>query len=167
MAPWITMKISIESISKTLREEYSSEAQRTALSERIFLQTSTPLIIDDNITAETFHQFFTGSKLRWEILGLVFTNLALALDSLMDSSDLQISNQERQSFARELTHASNIVVGFCTRAESLNDLIVWLLHGNAILLTLHYGDTSKFFQPSVFQLIFLKFDRSSCMVETW
>jgi hypothetical protein len=150
MAPWITMKNSIESISKTLRDEYPSEAQRTTLSENIFLQTFKPIVIEDNVTAETFHQSFTGSQLRWEILGLIFTNLALALDSLMDSSDLQISNQERQSLSRELTHASNLVVGFCARAESLNDLIVWLLHNNAILLTIQYGDTSKLFQTPGF-----------------
>lgn len=137
-APFITLKNSIESITKTLRDEYATDAQRLVLSERIFAQTFVPLVLDENTTAENLHESFTGSKLRWEILGVIFTYLSMG--TLMDSSDP--NSRERQLYTRELTHASNLCVGFCDRAESLNDILTWLLHGNAILLTFQYGDTS-------------------------
>lgn len=137
-APFITLKKSIESITRTLRDEYPSDAQRLVLSERIFSQTFVPLVLDENTTAENLHESFTGSKLRWEILGVIFTYLSMG--TLMDSSDP--NSRERQLYTRELTHASNLCVGFCDRAESLNDVLTWLLHGNAILLTFQYGDAS-------------------------
>jgi hypothetical protein len=141
--PFITLKNSIDSITKTLRDEYPTDTQRLVLAEKIFSQTFVPLVLDGNTTAENLHESFTGPKLRWEILGVIFTYLSMG--TMMDSSVL--NSRERQLFTRELTHASNLCVGFCDRAESLNDILVWLLHGNAMLLTFQYGDTSKLLNP--------------------
>jgi hypothetical protein len=144
IAPLITIKNSLGSIQKTLLE-YSTKSQRQRLAEEIFAQTFTPLVIDENCDAETLHLSFTGTKLRWEILGLLFTTLALG--TLLDHNELQTARLDRQNYTRELTHASNLCVSFCDRSESLNDLLIWLLHNNSILLTFQYGDASIDHRP--------------------
>lgn len=75
--PWVTLKKSLDSVVTTLRDDYPSERQRRILVKRIFAKTITPLRIDAAMTAEAFHESFTGPNLRWEILGLIFTYFAL------------------------------------------------------------------------------------------
>jgi hypothetical protein len=139
--PWITLKQSLDSIVNLLREDYPTDGERQLLAEKIFAQTFIPLRVDESTTAENFHKSFTGPKLRWEILGLVYTYLALG--SLITDSEPRLASLERQQFTLELTHASNLCVSFCDRAESLNDILVWLLYSNSILLTFQYGDASR------------------------
>jgi hypothetical protein len=135
--PWITLNNSLDSLQETL-QGCKTAAQRQFLAERIFTQTFIPLKIDESANAANFHLSFTGDKLRWEILGVLFTYLALG--SLLDNVEPQSACLERQQYTRELTKASNLCVSFCDRSESLNDVLVWLLHSNTILLTFQYGD---------------------------
>jgi hypothetical protein len=140
-APLITLKNSLDSIQNILNE-HSTKPQRLLLAEQIFCRTYTPLVVNEDMTAENFHLSFTGRELRWEIIGVLFTMLALG--SLLDSNEPQSLSVRlsRQQYTRELTRASNLCVSFCDRSESLNDLLIWLLHGNSILLTFQYGDAS-------------------------
>jgi chromatin structure-remodeling complex subunit RSC3/30 len=73
-----------------------------------------------------------------EILGVIFTYLAMG--SLMCDDISGPALLARQKYSHSLTHASNLCVSFCDRAESLNDPLIWLLHSNAVLLTLQYGE---------------------------
>jgi hypothetical protein len=141
IAPLVTLKNSLDSIQQTLNE-HSTKPQRLLLAEQIFGRTYTPLVVNENITADNFHLSFTGVELRWEIIGVLFTMLALG--SLLNSNGPQPNSVRlrRQQYTRELTAASGLCVSFCERSESLNDLLIWLLHSNSILLTFQYGDTS-------------------------
>jgi hypothetical protein len=124
VVPWITLEKAIDSILQTLRVDYTTKAQRLALVHRIFTKTGEPLELDEHVTAETLHESFTGDNLRWEILGILFTYLALG----MRTTEAYIAQKakKRQEFISELVHASNICASFCDRAESVNDLLVWL-----------------------------------------
>lgn len=122
--PWITLDKATDSIIKTLRENYHSETRRIRLVENIFAKTGEPLQLDEQITAGNFHENFTGPNLRWEILGILFTYLALGTEMAEIHSKQEA--MERRSIVAQYVHASNTCVSFCDRAESLNDLLVWL-----------------------------------------
>jgi hypothetical protein len=139
LAPLVTIKNSLSLLQKTLKE-HANRAQRLNLAEQIFANTFTPLIIDQTITPENLHLSIAGDKLRWETIGLLFTTIALS--SMLETNETQPTRQSRQRYTRELTHASNQCILFCDRSESLNDVLIWFLHGNAILLTFQYGDAS-------------------------
>ncbi|KUJ10214.1 uncharacterized protein LY89DRAFT_656902 [Mollisia scopiformis] len=140
LAPWISISRATDAIIKTLRDEYPTDSQRLLLAEKIFAKTGEPLEIDEHTTVETLHESFTGANLRWEILGILFTYLALGLKSTKLNTSQSLI--ERQELVGDLVHASNVCVSFCDRAESQNDLLVWLLYGSTCLVTIHYGDTS-------------------------
>ena len=53
-------------------------------------------------------------------------------------------SNEMVRFTEDMTYASNICVSFSDRAENLNDVCIWFLHNNIVLLTFRYGDTSEF-----------------------
>ena len=142
IAPLVTMRRAIDCILKTLKDEYKSEEQRQSLAETIFAQTFIPMVVEESTTAENFHELFTGAKLRWEIIGLILVYFAMGY--LIADSEQHLPSTERQKLSLEITHASNLCVSFCDRAESVNDLLVWLVHANGILLTFQYGDTSRF-----------------------
>lgn len=122
--PWITLDKAIDAITLTLSDKHPTDAQRLVLVEDIFANTGEPLELDEYVTAETLHKSFTGANLRWEILGLLFTYLAFGMQ--MTEGDTSQKVLKRQEITSELVHASNVCVSFCDRAESLNDLLVWL-----------------------------------------
>jgi hypothetical protein len=122
--PWVTLSNATDAIIKTLKDDYPTKAQRLVLVEKIFTNTEKPLEIEESITAETFHRSFTGANLRWEILGILFTSIALGLKAT--EGDTSQEAIEREKLNKELVHASNVCISFCDRAESLNDLFLWL-----------------------------------------
>jgi hypothetical protein len=144
VAPLITMKNSMDSLQKSL-DEHTTRAQRLLLAEQIFANTFTPLLIDQDITPENLHLSMTGDKLRWEIIGLLFTTIGLG--SMLENNEPQPTRLKRQRYTGELTHASNLVISLCDRSESLNDILIWLLHGNSVLLTFQYGEASTATPP--------------------
>ncbi|KAF2437123.1 hypothetical protein EJ08DRAFT_578120 [Tothia fuscella] len=138
--PWSMLKKSLDSLQSTLRQ-HPTKAQRYSLSKQIFTQTFIPLQVDEANTGGDFHLTFTGSKLRWEFLGVLFTYIALG--SLLDEDHVAgPPRSAKPSYTQDFTRASNLCISFCDRAESLNELLIWLLHGSSILLTFRYGDTS-------------------------
>lgn len=124
VVPWISLEKAADAVSETLRDEFTTPAHQLALVERIFKKTGEPLLLDEQVTAETLHETFTGPNLRWEILGVFFTFLALGLQDVEDDSHQQAT--EREEIIAQLVHASNTCVSFCDRAESSNDVLVWL-----------------------------------------
>lgn len=135
--PWITLDKAADAIISTLRDDFPTDDQRLELVENIFSNTGEPLKLDEEITADRLHETFTGPHLRWEILGIVFTYLALGTQIMEDDPNQRTF--EKQDFIAQLVHASNTCVSFCDRAESLNDLLVWLYeqttsHHNSVQL---------------------------------
>lgn len=122
--PWTVLDKAIDSVIQTLRDDFPTNVERLKLAENIFAKTGEPLELDEHITVDEFYQTFTGPNLRWEILGILFTYLALGMQTAEGDSTLQAI--ERHEKISRLVHASNTCVMFCDRAESLNDLLVWL-----------------------------------------
>jgi hypothetical protein len=124
VVPWITLDKATDAITTSLKADFSTNAQRLKLVEKIFANTGEPLELDEKITAETLHESFTGDNLRWEILGIIFTYLALGIKAIEGETNQQAI--DRKELTSQLVHASNRCIWFCDRAESQNDLLVWL-----------------------------------------
>jgi hypothetical protein len=112
------------------------------LARKVFRQTFIPLEVDENTTPENFHLTCTGNKLRFELIGLVLVYYVMGC-LVADVNQMDFTSKKGGQYLLELTHASNLCVSFCDRTESLNDILLWLMHANIILLTFQYGDASK------------------------
>ena len=64
VVPWITLDKATDAITASLKTDFSTNAQRLKLVEKIFANTGEPLELDEKITAETLHESFTGDNLR-------------------------------------------------------------------------------------------------------
>ena len=139
--PWPTMSNCIDSIDVTLRA-CKTDQDWDLLSRKVFRQTFIPIDVNEKTTAEELHLACTGGKLRFEIVGLVLVYYIMGC-LIADVEQLEIANKHGGQYLLDLTHACNLCVSFCDRSESLNDILLWLLHANVILLTFQYGDASK------------------------
>lgn len=134
------------------------------LARKVFRQTFIPLEVDENTTPENLHLTCTGQKLRFEIIGVVLVYYVMGC-LVADMDQLDLSGKNGGQYLLELTRASNLCVSFCDRTESLNDILLWLLHANVILLTFQYGDASKLNDPGL--EILLTVYRSYGMATNW
>jgi hypothetical protein len=142
VTPWITMNKCLDAIDATL-SACRTEQDWDILARKVFRQTFIPIDVDENTTPESFHLTCTGPKLRFEIIGLVLVYYVMGC-LVADVDQMDFSSKKGGQYLLELTRASNLCVSFCDRTESLNDILLWLLHANIILLTFQYGDASKF-----------------------
>lgn len=131
----------LDSIDVTLRS-CKTEQDWEILARKVFRQTFVPIDVDENTTPETFHVACTGNKLRFEMIGVVLVYYVMGA-LVADVDQLELSGKNDGQYLLELTRASNLCVSFCDRTESLNDVLLWLLHANVILLTFQYGDASE------------------------
>lgn len=49
----------------------------------------------------------------------------------------------RRAFALEMIRLSDMCIALCEKSNAVNDLSMWLLHENLLLLTMQHGDSSK------------------------
>lgn len=135
------MKNCLDSIDTTLKA-CRTDQDWDILASKVFRQTFIPMEVDENTTPESFHLTCTGNKLRFEIIGLVLVYYVMGC-LVADTTQFDLSGKDSGQYLLGLTHASNQAVSFCDRTESLNDILLWMLHANVILLTFQYGDASK------------------------
>lgn len=112
--------------------------------------TQTALSIAPHLTAQNLSSCFTGTQLRWEWLALVFAwaglALSMSLPSTVESVDSYLPRDtSRLDFAAMLLQHSNASILLSRWGGPTNDLLVWALYENLVLLVSQHGDASKSF----------------------
>ncbi|KAL1596647.1 hypothetical protein SLS60_009295 [Paraconiothyrium brasiliense] len=122
---------------KTLEEQNPKELRR--MSERIWQNTLKPVsrLLNRHTSPREFCAAVTGENLRWEIVGMVVTLVALLCQSLSDADPIFCSHnaplEDRAALILRTHNASEICIGFCEDFAIVNDLYLWFLYENAAL----------------------------------
>lgn len=122
---------------KTLREQNPKDLRR--MSERIWQNTLKPVsrLLDRHTSPRVFCAAVTGENLRWEIVGIVVTLVALLCQSLSDADPIFCAKdaplEDRAALILRTHNASEICIGFCEDFAIVNDLYLWFLYENASL----------------------------------
>ncbi|KAF3033546.1 hypothetical protein E8E12_000688 [Didymella heteroderae] len=121
-------------ILKSSRDEDLRE-----MSAQVWNNTSRPLSqsLRRDTTARDFCTNVTGVDVRWEVIGLIVSLVALVAQSLKDGDpvfcSLDAAPVDRAELALSMHHASYMCVEFCDDIGVLNDLYLWLLYENCIV----------------------------------
>jgi hypothetical protein len=141
---------------KTLDDQKPAELR--LMSEKIWQNTLKPVsqLLHRNTAPRDFCAAVTGENLRWEIVGIIVTLVALLGGSLSgmpkdvfldvrtrvtdltpDGDPTFCSHEEapvdRAALVLKMHNASEICLSFCDDFSVLNDLYLWLLYENTIL----------------------------------
>ncbi|KAL5381318.1 hypothetical protein DPSP01_007309 [Paraphaeosphaeria sporulosa] len=120
---------------KTLRDQNPKELQR--MSARIWENTMKPVsrLLHRHTSPREFCSAVTGENLRWEIVGMIVTLVALLCQSLSDADPIFVSDktclEDRAAIILRTHNASEICIGFCEDFAIVNDLYLWFLYENA------------------------------------
>ena len=125
------------------REIFSDDELANIVTEN----TRKPIEVTSSLTADRFHELFTGNHMRWEFVGYLF---ACAGRSAMvhESSDAQFMNGnleivDRDTYVHQLFTASLACILQCRQTgAAVNDILIWLLYENLLFSTMQYGDSS-------------------------
>jgi hypothetical protein len=100
-----------------------------------------------------FHTLFTGNNLRWETLGLImtvagfnaqFTSPNDPMFTLDDGTTL-----DRDTVIEDIIHATNDCIAICQAHGAVNDIMVWLIYNNMLVVSNFYGDNCLFLLPPI------------------
>jgi len=127
----------VEQLTSLANDPYHAYAEITRNSAR-------PLKVPSNMLASEFHTLFTGPNLRWEILGLVMI-LAASNSQFTDPNDPVFTLEDgtrinKDQFIENMIHASNDCISLCQVHGAVNDIMVWLLYSNMLVVSNFYGD---------------------------
>lgn len=119
---------------KTLREQNPKDLRR--MSERIWQNTLKPVapLLKQHPNPRDFCAAVTGENIRWEIVGMIVTLVALLCQSLSDADPIFCSKdsplEDRAAIILRTHNASEICIGFCEDFAIVNDLYLWFLYEN-------------------------------------
>ena len=109
--------------------------------------TARPMRVPANMPPSEFHTLWTGKNLRWETLGLIlaivcsnaqFTSPHDPIFTLDDGTRLN-----RDELIEDMIHASNDCIHLCQIHGAVNDIMVWLIYTNMLIISNFYGDNCK------------------------
>lgn len=107
--------------------------------------TSRQIQVPSSMTASKFHTLFTGPKLRWEILGLLFALSGLNAQYTSPDDPIFTTDDgrkiDREEFIGEVISGSNSCIHLCQEHGAVNDLMVWGLYANLLVQSNFYGDS--------------------------
>lgn len=90
---------------------------------------------------------FSGQKMRWESLGLLFCYWAMGTKSLAENVELRETQQLRETDRRRLLNKYTVSAGkcvdICKNGSTANSLLAVLLYRYAIVQSIISGDASK------------------------
>ncbi|KAE8394660.1 hypothetical protein BDV23DRAFT_146898 [Aspergillus alliaceus] len=113
--------------------------EETNLYARLTQNACRPIpIITVNLSVEEFCEWFKGTNLRWEFIGVVFALAGLA--SIHTETEKPFS---KESFAADMYAASRACIEICEENNQMNDMTIWLRHTNVALASNLFGDTSN------------------------
>jgi len=140
---WHSLRATLAHIDAQLKKEQSL----LALAEKLLQNTAKPLGPPGSASMLEYATMVNGQDVRWETIGVLLAALGLCIMPAT-SRDAEIlkshSSPTRQSMCKRLIQATNSCLKFCDGSGSINDLVLWILGCNLILLTQFYGDSSAF-----------------------
>lgn len=107
-----------------------------------------PLKVPLNTLASEFHTLWTGANLRWESLGLVMILAASTAQFTSPDDPIFILDNgtrvNKDEFIEEMIHASNDCITLCQVHGAVNDIMIWLLYNNMLVISNFYGDNCTY-----------------------
>ncbi|KAF2834548.1 hypothetical protein M501DRAFT_1009108 [Patellaria atrata CBS 101060] len=132
---------------RTILENQDQKAL-ISLSEHLWKNSRTPIIVDSSIPPREWLLMCTGEGLRWEVVGIIFCLVGDCLMNLPDWDPMLIDNDvrkiDRKRLANTMSEASDDIVTFCQWDCVLDDLVIWLMNENALLISTVKGDASYY-----------------------
>lgn len=119
---------------KTLRDQNPKELRR--MSEKIWQNTLNPVsrLLNRHTSPREFCAAVSGENLRWEVVGMIVTLVALLCQSLSDADPIFCAKdgplEDRAALILRTHNASEILIGFCEDFAIVNDLYLWFLYEN-------------------------------------
>lgn len=115
-----------------------------AISEKLLDNSTEPVKVPPDCRLSEYHTLFTGDKMRWEHLALLFTAAGLAATILGPTDPILIfagqGASDKQAFVYRMVQLGSSCLGFCTDVGHLNDLGIWILHEHCLLVSQILGD---------------------------
>ncbi|KAE8401934.1 hypothetical protein BDV37DRAFT_167924 [Aspergillus pseudonomiae] len=134
----------LPSIQVTIEEAqlHKSPPEQVA---RVLQNTKHMLPISSTTTGSHFHELFTGSNLRLEILGVLYAIAGrLSIFGLAHDRFPRLNGMAaRERFSRKMLAASDAVLQICQIIAPVNDLTIWMLYEILLLSKVADGDTSS------------------------
>jgi hypothetical protein len=122
-----------------------SQADLTLMAKTLCRNSSIPLQEEHTDPIEWLRSF-SGQKLRWESLGLLFCYWALGTKSLPDNVELRSTQQLRDTDRRRLLNkyavSAGMCVDICKSGSTANSLLAILLYRYGIVQSFISGDAS-------------------------
>ncbi|KAL2855918.1 hypothetical protein BJY01DRAFT_231538 [Aspergillus pseudoustus] len=115
---------------------------------QILENTARKLHIPPETKGKDFHQMFTGTRLRLEIIAIVYVIAAqasifgLARDKFF-RGPVGPASAARLKFARKMLAAGDTALQVCRILGSVNDLMVWMLYDNWQVCCMVLGESSS------------------------
>ncbi|KAJ5546573.1 hypothetical protein N7494_004158 [Penicillium frequentans] len=128
----------------SIRATLQNNTDDGSLVKRLAENTSRPFRVPASITASNFHTLYTGDNLRWEFLGTIFAMAGLAAQLTSSEHPTSSLNDASTNKSRLITcalAASNSCISICQYYSSVNDIMLWLLSTNLLLLCNVRGDS--------------------------
>ncbi|KAH8898343.1 hypothetical protein GQ53DRAFT_742414 [Thozetella sp. PMI_491] len=127
--------------SDTLTFENPEKVRK--LSELIWRNTQTPLKVEGKTTLLEFARMATGHNLRWEVVGLIASNVGL-FATTVDPSDDCLKNHKttRHGLFKSMVEVAETCLSFCRDCGAFEDIFAWLLGETAGVVQALKGDTS-------------------------
>ena len=106
--------------------------------------TIRPLKVPPSLPASEFYTLWTGKNLRWESLGLIMC-LAGSVSQFSPPDDpvFVLENGERINkdvFIEDMIHTCNDCISLCQIHGAVNDIFIWTLYCNTLVMSNFYGD---------------------------
>ena len=110
--------------------------------------TAKPLKVPSTMLPSEFHTLLTGKNLRWETLGLV---LVVAASNAQFTSPMDPifvlddgSRLDKDAFIEDMIQAANDCITICQVHGAVNDVMVWLVYTNMLVISCFYGDNCTY-----------------------
>ena len=132
-------------IPATLKDSHGQPWCLTTLSQNVFTRTSTPCLLEANMSLRDYPSFLMGENLCWETVGLMLSALGLSAvlrDEVNTYEELH-SETNWKDLAQRLLRAGDQCITFCEQYGHLKDTGVTLIMANFILHTQVYGDAGE------------------------
>ncbi|KAJ3492500.1 hypothetical protein NLG97_g5346 [Lecanicillium saksenae] len=151
MVPAHLIKACVASIQELIIEPCigQSEEERNAHLRKVVLKlfenTSRPLELFTSVPASAYHTSFTGSNIRWEVVGFVLCVLGVSLKYDINKRHItstNFGNMNDSHLMQQAAEAVEFCTSVCHRYNCVNHQALWLVHGGACLQSLVHGDMS-------------------------
>jgi hypothetical protein len=115
--------------------------------------TARPLRVPSTMQPSEFHSLFTGKNLRWETLGLIMSVAGFHAQFTSPNDPMFVLDDgttlDRDTVIEDIVHATNDCIALCQAHGAVNDIMVWLIYSNMLVISNFYGDNCLSLSPVV------------------